>query len=466
MKYKILFIALVFISFWSCKPELNEFEAKSGTADFTTYVAGGNSLTAGFTDGALYKSAQEQSYVALLAKQFETVGRQGAFKIPMINSEDGVGTRGPALVTKMKMGYSTDCNGNTSLAPVMANPAASQAELFQLLTTSVAATGPFHNLGVPGAKVTHLLAPGYGQLNPFYGRFMSSPTSSVVQELAATQPSFFTLWIGNNDVLGYAIGGGLGDVITPVEGGPGLGFAASYEAVVASFKQTATAGAIANIPDITSIPYFRTVPFNPIVFAEKDSLLINFINSQYAAYNAGMQSVGLPYRINFAVGANALIIEDNSMPIPDGVPIPKIRQMTNEELVLLSIPQDSLKCGGWGVAKAVPNLFILTQGEVANIKTAVTAFNQVIANAAQTHDLALVDVNAFMQQAATGGVKFDGVTFTASFVTGNVFSTDGIHLTPQGNAVVANYFIDAINAKYNASVPKVVITDFSAVVLP
>jgi lysophospholipase L1-like esterase len=466
MKYRILIIALVFIGLWSCKPELNEFEAKSGTADFTTYVAAGNSLTAGFTDGALYKSAQEQSYVAFLAKQFESVGRQGTFNIPFISSEDGVGTRGPALVTKMKMGYSTDCLGNTSLAPVMANPAASQAELFQLLSTSVAASGPFHNLGVPGAKVTHLLAPGYGQLNPFFGRFASSPTSSVVQEIATTQPTFFTLWIGNNDVLGYAIGGGVGDVITPIEGAPGFGFAASYEAVIGSFKQTATAGAIANIPDITSIPYFRTVPYNPIVFAEKDSLLIQFINSQYAAYNAGMQSVGLPYRINFSVGANPLIIQDNAMPIPDGVPLPKFRQMNNDELVLLSVPQDSLKCGGWGVAKPIPDQFILTKAEIENITNAVSSFNQVIAAAAQTHNLALVDVNAFMQQASTTGIKLDGVTFTAAFVTGNVFSTDGIHLTPQGNAAVANFFIDAINAKYNASVPKVIITNYSAVELP
>jgi lysophospholipase L1-like esterase len=466
MKYRIIFIALVFIGLWSCKPELNEFEATSGTADFTNYVAAGNSLTAGYTDGALYKSAQEQSYVAILAKQFEAVGRQGMFNIPMINNEDGVGTRGPALVTKMKMGFGTDCLGNTSLAPVMANPAASQAELFQLLTTSVAANGPFHNLGVPGAKVTHLLAPGYGQLNPFFGRFASSPTSSVVQEIAPSQPSFFTLWIGNNDVLGYATGGGVGDVITPIDGPPGLGFAASYEAVIGSFKQTATAGAVANIPDITSIPFFRTVPYNPIVFAEKDSLLVQFINAQYAAYNAGMQSVGLPYRINFSLGANALIIQDNAMPIPDGVPLPKIRQMNNDELVLLSIPQDSLKCGGWGVAKAVPDQFILTKSEIDNIASAVTSYNQVIAAAAQTHNLALVDVNAFMQQAATTGIKLDGITFTTAFVTGNVFSTDGVHLTPQGNAAVANYFIDAINAKYSASVPKVIITDYSAVVLP
>lgn len=464
MKYKIVVIALLFVGMWACKPELNEFKASKGSADFSMYMSAGNSLTAGYADGALYKSGQQGSYANLLAKQFELVGRQGDFKIPFVESEDGVGNRGAGLVTKMKMGFSTDCKGTTSLAPVLANPNASQAELFALLTTSVAANGPYNNIGVPGAKVAHLLAPGYGTLNPFFGRFASSATASVVSEIAAVSPTFFTLWIGNNDVLGYATSGGVGDVITPIDGPPGQGFAASYEAVLQSFGQFASSGAVANIPDITSIPFFTTVPYNAIVLT--DQSIVDYINSQYAAYNQGMELIGLPYRINFSLGQNPMVIADNTIPIPDGVPIPKIRQIKSGELVLLSIPQDSLKCAYWGTAKAVADQYILTEAEIANVTTAVTAYNQVIAAAAEAHSLALVDANANMKKLASGGIRVDGVTFTNAFVTGNVFSTDGVHLTPQGNALVANYFIDAINTKYNANIPQVNVTDYPAVVLP
>ena len=45
-----------------------------GSADFTKYVAVGNSLTAGFADGGLYRDGQLNSYPSILAGQFATVG--------------------------------------------------------------------------------------------------------------------------------------------------------------------------------------------------------------------------------------------------------------------------------------------------------------------------------------------------------------------------------------------------------
>jgi phospholipase/lecithinase/hemolysin len=40
---------------------------------------------------------------------------------------------------------------------------------------------------------------------------------------------------------------------------------------------------------------------------------------------------------------------------------------------------------------------------------------------------------------------------TASFVTGGAFSLDGVHPTPRGYAYISNLFINAINAKYGAT---------------
>jgi hypothetical protein len=464
MKLKISIIALALTGMWACQPELNEFTPSKGNADFTTYMSAGNSLTAGYSDGALYKSGQENSYAAILAKQLETVGRTGEFRIPFIESEDGVGTRGGALVTKMKMGFSTDCKGVQSPSPVLANPNATQQELAVLIGTPVGANGPYNNVGVPGAKVGHLLAPGYGSLNPYYGRFASAPGNAVVNEFATVQPTFFSLWIGNNDVLGYATSGGIGDVITPVSGDPGFGFAASYEAIVQYFEFTATAGVVANIPDITSVPFFTTVPYNPIVLT--DQAQVDALNAGYAAYNGAMQLFGSELRINWTLGQNPMVIADASIQVPAGYEALKMRQITAEELVLLSIPQDSIKCGGWGSLKPVPDQFILTSQEKTNVANAVASYNEVIAGVAEAHDLALVDANKYMKLASNGGLKMDGVMFTNAFVTGNLFSTDGVHLTPQGNAVVANFFIDAINEKYNSKIPKVPVSEYNAVLLP
>lgn len=464
MKYKIFFFALLLAGMWACQPEINEFEPSKGTADFTTYLSAGNSLTAGYADGALYRSGQENSYANLIAMQLESVGRKGEFKIPYINSEDGVGTAGSMLVTKRVMGFSTDCLGTTSLAPVFANPNASQQDLAVLIGTPISADGPFNNIGVPGAKIGHLLAPGYGSLNPYYGRFASAPGNAIINEIAAINPTFFTLWIGNNDVLGYATSGGVGDVITPVFGTPGTGFAASLEVILASLEASATAGAIANIPDVTSIPFFTTVPYNPIVL--QDQSLVDQLNAGYAQYNGAMQQFGLPYRINFSLGANPMVIVDASIPVPPGYEMLKIRQITEDELVLLTIPQDSIKCAYWGSQKPIPDQFILTATELAKISAAIEAFNYTITNAAQLHNLALVDMNGVMKQIASTGLIYDGVAFSNVFVRGNGFSTDGVHLTPQGNALVANLFIEAINSKYNASIPKVNVATFDAVLLP
>jgi hypothetical protein len=57
----------------------------AGTADFSKYVSLGNSLTAGYSDGALFIAGQEGSYPSLLSQQFALVGG-GEFKIPFINA--------------------------------------------------------------------------------------------------------------------------------------------------------------------------------------------------------------------------------------------------------------------------------------------------------------------------------------------------------------------------------------------
>jgi len=63
------------------------FAVDTGSANFTKYVAIGDSLTAGFMSGSLYRSAQVNSYPALIHRQ--ATGTDTGFDQPLI-SEPGI----------------------------------------------------------------------------------------------------------------------------------------------------------------------------------------------------------------------------------------------------------------------------------------------------------------------------------------------------------------------------------------
>ncbi|HEX7410880.1 MAG TPA: hypothetical protein VF298_01945, partial [Bacteroidales bacterium] len=97
----------------SCEPKMDKFEPSTGSADFSRYVALGNSLTAGYSNGALYTSGQSYSYANLIAQQMKLAGG-GAFITPVVTNEDGL------LSGKLKLGITANCLGVSSLGPVSA----------------------------------------------------------------------------------------------------------------------------------------------------------------------------------------------------------------------------------------------------------------------------------------------------------------------------------------------------------
>jgi hypothetical protein len=301
--------------------------------------------------------------------------------------------------------------------------------------------------------------------NPYFARFSAEPNISVIEQAISMSPTFFSLWIGNNDVLGYATSGGAGDTIT----GTAV-FANAYFNLIDALTTVSPKGVVANIPSVTSTAFFTTIPYNVIDIpdTEEGQGMVAFLNGPYgyAPYNHVMDSLGAPFRITFAIGPNPMVIQDPAMAAYNFPAQLQIRQMTEGELALLTLPLDSIKCATWGSGVAVPDQYILTKAEIDNINAATTAFNSTIYQEALAKGLAFVDVNAIMSEVATTGVTFDGITFTNTFVTGNLFSLDGIHLTPQGNAVVANYFIDAINGQYGAQIPKVSVANYPPIPFP
>ncbi|MBC5775767.1 hypothetical protein H8S95_16960 [Pontibacter sp. KCTC 32443] len=442
----------------SCDPEIDSPSPSAGEADFTTYVALGNSLTAGFADGALYREGQQNSYPAILSRQFALVGASDPlWTQPLLPAGVSLGSprqnaEGQFEVPQQRvLRIVNDCKNVPGLSPVEAGAPAPFPQAF--LGAAPQEPSPFNNMGVPGAKSFHLLAPGYGNpaglangtANPFFVRFASSPTTSVIADAMAQSPTFFTLWIGNNDVLGYALAGGVpvaGEKDYPTDK---TQFAGAINLLINQLTSNGAGakGAVGNIPSVDKIPYFTTIPYNGL----------NLTAEQATQLTAAYAQAGLTH-ITFQAGANAFVV------LEDGIP----RKATSNELILLPA-SDLLKCQGFGSQKPLDDKYVLSEAELETIRDYTASYNQSIAAAAQGKGLALADFNAYMNRIATG-FTLNGVTYSSTFVSGNIFSLDGIHFTQRGAALAANEFIDAINKTYNSRIPKVDETQFSTVVFP
>ncbi|MCX6252032.1 MAG: hypothetical protein NTX61_14930 [Bacteroidetes bacterium] len=439
---KIFLIILSLALFSACERKIDKFTVSKGNADFTKFITVGNSLIAGYADGALYHNGQLYSIPNILAGQLQLAG-SGTFVQPMVTSEYGVDF--PGSGPKFKLGPATDCMGAISLGPV---PDIGTKDPF-----STPVGYPVNNFGIPGAKSFHLLYPGYAKLNPYYYRFALTPlTGKVVEDIVASNASFFALWLGDNDVLQYALAGGAADSITS----PAF-FTTAMGGVLQALTLNHAKGVIATIPDITTIPYFTTVPWNGLVLDKQQADTINY----------AMGLFQLPF--HYVVGRNPFLVADPT----SAHPYFKVRQMVAGELVLLTVPQDSMKCHGMGIINAekhvpypIPNQYVLTADEVSALVTATTAYNEIIKTAlAPTFGLAIVDMNEKLKTLSTG-ISWNGISLSTVFVTGGAFSLDGIHLNPRGNALAANFFIEAINAKFGSTIPEVDITKYPGVIFP
>lgn len=449
----------------STTPPLN-----AGTADFSTYVSLGNSLTSGFSDGALFIATQQNSFPSILADKFSMLGG-GTFTQPLMNDNIGglIAAGNPVLnpITGENVfppRLWADISGG--LPPDLVRLDANSTTDFVLNNP----TGPFNNMGVPGAKSFHLLAPGYGNLanfpaaaNPYFIRMTgSTPDASVLELSMAQAPTFFSLWIGNNDVLGYATTGG--DGTDPITDQQTFDFAIST--LVSTLTSNGAKGVMANIPYVTDIPHFTTVPYNPVPL---DAATAGAVNQAYAQYNGGLQlalnggfitAEEAAYRtiIFEASETNAVVIEDESLTNLSALGLPSIRQATADDLIVLpassfigteAVPGNPLTVNG--VAIPLGDKWVLIPSEQAEIKSAVDGFNATIQVAANQAGLALVDANAFLSELASTGIASGSFVLTSDLVTGGAFSLDGIHLTSRGYALAANEFMRAIDATYGSN---------------
>jgi lysophospholipase L1-like esterase len=364
----------------------------TGSADFTNYVSAGDSLTAGFQSASLIDISQRRSYPAVIAGQAGVAD----FEQPLV-SPPGI----PGILTLQ------------GLFPTIIAPTPGQGSPENLRLPRL-----YNNLAVPGETVHSMLTvssdvPGTGKpgLHDLILRGIAGPQ---INEVVGAKPTFVTLWIGNNDALGAATTGNLA-LLTPV-----ASFRADYTKIVGAIASTGAKMAIANIPDVTSIPFVTTIP--PVLVDPRTNQVV--------------------------------LIGGNPVPLigPKGLLGPGDHVLLSASADLgkgLGIPKQA---GGTGLP--LPAQDVLLAADAATINNQVQAFNAIIQSAAQQVNAAFVDVNALLNQLASTGIEVGGIPFSASFLTGGVFSYDGVHPTAFGYAFVANAFIDAINQQFGAQIPE------------
>ena len=485
--------------------------------DLSTYVAIGDSLTAGFADNTVYLDGQINSYPNIIAGAFAEAGG-GEFTQPLVNDNLGglvaggapiavPGGSADAFLARLVILDSTSTPGpqpgtrTTDIAPGGAG--------------LVNADGPFSNLGVPGARIIELASPEL-VANPFYARFASNPgTSSVITDAVGNVnriPTFFSFWAGNNDALGFATSGGIGELGPADPAGPfdtqDITNPAIFEGAfnglmdaLAPPGNTDIRGVVANIPAIGDIPFFTTVPSNAI---ELDADTAAAVSAGFADYNGGIQAAlaggaitdeeAANRTISFGAGNNGVLILDEGLTDLSTFMLPNLRQATASDSILLtSLGSIGTVLDGnpattvgvsvpLGVSEdpaapfSLASLFnpavitaadaaVLTAPELALLDENIAVYNSIIEErVAADSRIALYDAAADLADLSDAdGLSFGTGSITSEFVFGGGFSLDGVHPTATGYAVIANGFIDAINAEFGANLQRVDPNEFTRV---
>ncbi len=393
-------VLILLLAFIGCEDysELDPPSLDPGELDTSSYVAIGNSLTAGLKNNALYETGQQYSYPALLAEQMMIE----EFEQPIFEN--------PGLPGRMRVA-NLDPFTIVTDPPNISLPVNAQLER------------PFNNLGIPGSILFDVVdeqdftVKSEQRENPFFAFILRDQMfgQSILAQALNLQPTLLTLWTGNSDILGYVASGGT--QMVPTAQNTNL-FAAIYSEIAGVLSQANVPVVIANIPDINIIPFVNTVP--PVI-----------------------------------------VDPATNQPItdPDGNPIFFIGVSPGDKVLLTALEYINQ---GYGIPaqlggnnEPLPDHVVLTVDEQEFASDVIQSFNAIIANIADTHGFGLVDIHAAFNQIGQDGYPLGELTLTTEFVTGGLFSLDGVHPSSRGQAIIANEFISVINQKFGANIPQI-----------
>ncbi len=394
----------------------------SGGPEFLTYAAIGTSIGAGIQSGGINDSTQREAFTFQLALDmglkpgvdwfYPSFNAPGC-PPPLSNALTGarVGGQSAAFCGTRATGSVRPYVNNTSIPSLRASQALDITALPFPITDTL--------------KLAQFIV---GSRNP-------------IDMVEAEGPTFITVEVGANDVLGAATRGDPA-LLTPL-----ASFQATMDALSARVVGTGAKVAIANVPGVTSIPHFahssimwclKTGACPGVPATPPFSLATFTIDNSCAPAAAVPTAIGDNYLLPFTTlgaflstlsagrAASLNCATDQALLAPAATP---------------TIP-------------SVPAGATLTPAEVTTIGAAVTAFNAKIAALATANGWALVDFNALLLAQAASIPPFPSLS-TPTQLFGTLFSQDGIHPTKAGHKLIAQAFVTAINAKYGTALPAI-----------
>ena len=405
-------------------------------AIFQNYVALGNSITAGYQSSGINDATQKQSYAVLLASQMGV-----RFAYPSLA---GRGCAPPVVNFQTQQRF-----GHTAAAPVTS----STCDL-----RNPSATDLLNNVAVPGAAVIDLTAASSPNSNTLTSLFLSGKTQ--VEKALQTDPTFASIWIGNNDVLPAAVAG----VLVPLAGvSPGVTAQGDFEAAYNAATDQLIAGApglegvLVGVVNVSSAPLFFQV---------------GVLQASVPAFQGFDQASGWNPASGDPVKAAPMTIDPNCSGAAAATLVSfriasEIARFRNDTNATGQPPKDPttrvghpahIACGTntVGYPATVGEVFILTTGEQTTLANAVAGYNAFIQSEATALDWAYMNPNVVLDSLRTAGEipSFPNLaSATATF--GAWFSLDGAHPSAQGHRGLTNHLIDAINAKYGTTLNRI-----------
>ena len=276
----------------------------AGTLDFSNYISVGNSLSAGFADGALYTDAQNQSFPMMFHQQLLNVSIDaGDFNQANINSQNGFSS----------MGNDGTINGRfvLNLSTLAPEPTIGEA-----ITDFSGDKTKLNNLAIPGMRMIDINSAALVS-NPYYERIAPQPgTSTVLDDAINKNATFFTYWLGNNDILGYVIEGGVDASKISNQGE----FQAAAQESINELVSGGAQGIVISLPLLVTIPYLNAVPYNAIALSDPNQ--VKQLNIAFSSFNQ-IVDVAIDQnflndsdtirKVNYQIGANPILMSDKDL---------------------------------------------------------------------------------------------------------------------------------------------------------
>ncbi|MBK9966705.1 MAG: SGNH/GDSL hydrolase family protein [Holophagales bacterium] len=384
-------------------------------ADFTKFVVVGASVDSGFIDSCWVKHGQTDSWPAIFARQTGISG----FQQPIVG-EPGLGP----------------CQILTSLAPTFSYaPNTGKPENLTLAR-------PYDNLAIPGylgASVVNCktATADVPCKNALIDLVLRGSGATVLQQAASLKPTFFAIGVLGNELLGPATQGTAIDGVTLMSK---EAYAASYKTIVDTMKaaQGGTGkGIAATVPDVTTLPYFTAV--SPIIGLNPSTGAPIYVLGPTGC-PTGVPACPVPAGTVVPLPLGSLMKLGYGIPCAVAPTLPKCNT---------PLPDNATLIGTTGV----PGL--LYPGEVSLLKTRGTEYNAQIKTLAEGAGYKVFDTAALLADIAAHGREYAGMTLTSAYLSGGVFSYDGVHPSATGYAIVADALVQFVNANYGSSIPRV-----------